>query len=59
MRLRIDDDHLGLTGAELLLHAKSRVEPDVPGTDHKNPLRSHDDNDPLVKDETRTQKGDL
>ena len=41
VRLRVDDDDLGLTGAELLGQAQGGVEADVPGTHHKDPLRVH------------------
>ncbi|GGR62788.1 hypothetical protein GCM10010169_01580 [Micromonospora fulviviridis] len=41
MRLRVDDDDLGLTGAQLLGQAQSGVQAHVPGTHDKDPLRIH------------------
>jgi hypothetical protein len=41
VRLRVDDRHLGLAQAQLLGEAQRHEEPDVPGPDHQNSLRSH------------------
>ncbi|GIF65985.1 hypothetical protein Ais01nite_40200 [Asanoa ishikariensis] len=59
MRLGIDNGHLGLAGTQLLRHAKGCVKPDVPGTDHENPLRSHAVNDPLNGPGSPPQKARL
>ncbi|GAB3963202.1 hypothetical protein GCM10027615_02850 [Plantactinospora veratri] len=41
MGLRVDDDDLGLPRPELLRQAQGRVQADVTGTYHKDPLRIH------------------
>ncbi|MBB5870371.1 hypothetical protein F4553_003750 [Allocatelliglobosispora scoriae] len=39
--LGIDDDHFGLTSAELARHAQSCIEPDMSGTNDQDALRFH------------------
>ena len=41
VRLRVDDRDLGLGRAQLPGQPQRRVEPDVPGTHHEDPLRLH------------------